>query len=269
MKAIGSVTNMQSGPDINDLIRQAQAQAQTQATLTKASTPDAINRSAAFNVLELDLSSSVFPDVPPGYALYYLREGSHPAGRVTIKGAGAWENMAPGEFFSGYFDGLKLVRGSRSVTSGRARLLVVQSPGVVTGMIPETNAAGNLGGGLVGPSGATTQTRNSAAGNVPALITDGVDVSGCRGFRVTLASINAASTLSGAGTVRIWRASTRNPIGSGWFRTSIDFDADVSGVQYLQFPDQVLAVPEGRVYAEAVSVTNSAGDLYVAIETWG
>lgn len=256
---------------LSALIRQTQ-EVQRSSSPTLAPMAPSINQAGSFQVLEHSLSSAVLPDTPPGYALYFLREGSAPGARITIRGAGTWENMAPGECFSGRFDSLKLERGSRSVTSGTVRLLVVMSPGVVAGMVPETSSAGNLGGGLVGPNGATSQTRNHATANVPAAVTDGVDVTGCRGFRVLLASNDAASTLSGGGSVRIWRQSSRSAVNSGtWFKTSLVYNdlSDFTSVQYAQLPDEELKVSEGRVYAEAVSVTNSAGVLLVAVETWG
>ncbi len=241
--------------------------AELAAAISNAAAGDApvINRTGAFSIVALDLSSSSFNPVNvTGYAFVVLPD-STPGTLLDIDCGGSWSAMAPGQWFTGHFDSVQIRRSSNSVTSGTARILIVRDPRVGVGQFPDTSASGGLGGGAVGPAGAGTQTAASAAGNIPTAATDGVSLEGVSGVRVIL-SAAAAQTLSGAGTVRLWLYDSTL---ARWVRGRIDYSVDIGTVRDIVFPDEVVRVPRGRIYAEAISVTVSGGALTVTIQTWG
>lgn len=219
-----------------------------------------------FDELDFDLSNAARAITSQrGFGVLYLREGSTPGGRLTLTGgAGRWNNMAPGDAFHSPFDELRAERGDRSVSVGTARLMVLRDPRV------ELNPSGlsdNISGSElvapVGPNGALVQT--AAALNAPMLEEDGVRLEGIRGARI-LVSADAGQTLSGTGTVLLylWIEELAR-----WARGSIEYNVLGFSGRDAVFPDEVVSVPNGALYAEARNVGVSAGALTVRIQTWG
>lgn len=118
----------------------------------------------------------------------------------------------------------------------------------------------------VGPSGATTQTANSAAGNVPVL-TDGISIANQNRLRIIL-SAASGQTLSGAGTLRLWLCDAvlarcvRNQNVILAVTESVKRDA------LFEDLDIGIGADGQRAYVEAVSVTSSSGALTVTLQTW-
>jgi hypothetical protein len=117
----------------------------------------------------------------------------------------------------------------------------------------------------IGPAGASTQTANSAAGNIPTAATDGVSLDGqCR----VLITVSAASgqTLSGGGTLVFWYYDATlarwavNVEGTNPPMTSASGSRDSTVFVRRTFP-------AGRFYVEADTVTSSGGALTVRVRT--
>lgn len=226
---------------------------------------EVMNRTGAFSIQTLDLSTATFaPLNVTGYGFVFLPDSAAGA-LLDVDCGGEWTAFAPGQWFTGHFDSVQIKRNANSVQSGSARVLIVRDPRVAVGMLPESISGGALSQSAVGPAAATTQTANSAAGNIPTAAGDGVPLEGVTGVRVIL-SAAAGQTLSGAGTVRLWLYDSSL---ARWVRGRIDYAVDLGSVRDLVFPDEVVRVPRGRIYAEAISVTVSGGALTVTIQTWG
>lgn len=275
MKAIGTTKSFNPTSNLNDLIRRTQQASTVDAGLKHATADTPAITGGAFQVLELDLANpgvGITPklDVPGGYGFYYLVEGSDAGGRVNVRGAGEWTSMAPGDYFEGHFSDLKVYRGDTSATSGKARFLVVFAQGFAGGTLRETVAGGSLAGAVVGPGGAATQAVNSAAGNIPTDALDGISIVGGGKVKVVL-SAESTRTLSGGGILRYWHYNASSfPSGTPRARWALlygkQFELDSTlhaGIRDLEFDTETIGVKEGRLYAEAKSVTASGGTTLV------
>lgn len=97
----------------------------------------------------------------------------------------------------------------------------------------------------------------------PTVVTDGMDLGDCTGWRVIL-SADSGQTLSGAGNVQIWLWS--NLLGR-WVRNKqLDYSVTESAVRDAASPDQPTYVGYGRIFAQVVGVTASSGNITTQIE---
>jgi hypothetical protein len=123
----------------------------------------------------------------------------------------------------------------------------------------------------VGPAGATTQTANSAAGNIPTAAGDGVSL---KGQCLVSVQICAASgqTLSGGGTAVFWWlnetavAPATAPVWSTLVEGTNPALTSASGLRCVIIATREVA-PFGRLYVEADTVTASGGSLTVNMQT--
>lgn len=141
-----------------------------------------------------------------------------------------------------------------------ALILCLLLPALATGQTAPVDMA-------VGPAGASTQTANSAAGNIPTAATDGVALKNqCR----ALVTVSAASgqTLSGGGTLVFWYYDANlarwavNIEGTNPPMTAASGVRDITIAVRRTFPSSV-----ARMYVEADTVTSSSGALTVRIRT--
>lgn len=228
----------------------------------------------AFAPLAYDLTQAgPVPCDTPGYGLYFPRAGNDAAARLTVdfRGGGRVVNIKPGALIITPFKAITISRGTTTgaATTGTATLTVFTTP---SASFRETVDGGDPGGALtakaMGPGGASTQTINSAAGNVPTTVGDGVSLLGKTGFRVTV-SASAGQTLSGGGSIRLWGRSTNLARYAKKPFAYLDL-SDATTQRDWMGPDEIVSVPDGELYAEAVSVTASGGaSLSVNIDTWG
>ncbi len=118
----------------------------------------------------------------------------------------------------------------------------------------------------LGPGDTSTQTVNSAAGNVPTSATDGLSLRGVCGLRATV-SAESGQTLSGAGTIKFWYYDTT--LATPRWMLNQDLSVNVTSTKRdAVLQDYSVLVGYGRVYLEAVSVTASGGTtLVVRLET--
>jgi hypothetical protein len=114
----------------------------------------------------------------------------------------------------------------------------------------------------VGPAGALTQLRGSAAGNIPTLATDGLALATGHHAAYAVLSAPAAATLSG-GLLVWWRF---NSIVGRWGETLIQ-EAFATGRRDAAGLEQLIqALNLGdRLYVEARSVTHSSGAADVVV----
>ena len=226
-----------------------------------------LNNRSAFRELLLDLTNATFePQASTGYGIVFCRTGSNPAARLTIRIGGQVTEFAPGDRITGRFEAFEVLRSSLSAATGTARLVLITQPDCNYEEQPKSKEDGILRSAGVGPSGASTQTINSAAGNVPVSASDGVSLQGVGGYRAIL-SAASGQTLSGAGTIRLWYYDATL---ARWMRSQdLSYTVSDSGVRDIVFQDVEVLVPQGRVYAEAVSVTASGGALTLTVQTWG
>jgi hypothetical protein len=109
-----------------------------------------------------------------------------------------------------------------------------------------------------------TSNQTAASGLVPTLITQGLNLADCVGFRVIL-SAESGKTLSGAGSIQIYCYDSTL---AEWVRNP-DLDLTVTSshasVRRVAFPDQAVFVPWGRVYGVPVGITQSGGGTTVDI----
>ena len=117
----------------------------------------------------------------------------------------------------------------------------------------------------VGPSAATTQTANSAAGNEPALAADGLNIQGLSACRVVL-SAASGQTLSGAGTLRFWYYDTS--LARWILNQDVTIPVTTSSRRDMVSQDYQILISAGRVYVEADTVTSSSGALTVTLHCW-
>lgn len=237
-----------------------------------------INERAGHTTFEFDLGDTRF--TTPGYievptaawGLVYSLQGSVPGGALDLDFdlGGIAENVQPGAVLRAPFRRFSIRRNSVSITSGNVVLRLQREPDVEYDELSRGPAAGVLGnpsGAGVGPAGATTQAYNSAAGNIPTALTDGLSLAGVRGVRAQV--ISAAGSTISAGELHWWQLDTPSGL---WGETAFTQVYALATANRVWFPgDFENWVPEGRVYPEWRSGTNSAasGAFTVRLYTWG
>lgn len=224
-----------------------------------------INLSGGFRERDLALSSLV-TDTFNGraFGLVYQVEGSDPGGRLNFDfGAGGrLTNQPPGLMLPVQFDALEISRGSRSVSGGdNARILYLVTEQAAAAYFysnPNPLSGGNARGGAVGPSGAVTQARNTAAdgANIPVLATDGMSLVGLNGFRVIIQTTLAVQTLV-SGSIRYWYYDDDIAV---WMLVGVQALNIADGVGYTRwaFSEELAPTGYGRIYPEVV-LGNSSG----------
>jgi hypothetical protein len=104
----------------------------------------------------------------------------------------------------------------------------------------------------------------------PTADTEGMDLSGCAGFRVVVSAVTG-QTLDGTGTMKAWVYSTSL---ARWCRNpSLDFPITASGVSWTNVrdrasPDYEVSVRYGRVLFAPSSVGTSSGEPVTQVEAW-
>lgn len=237
--------------------RAQQAQQEAILRVPENTPPISINQEGGFEILEIDLSATIREYPQRGHGVYFLPD-SPPSARLNLISGGRWTSIAPGQFFEGFFDGLKFERTSGSIDSGLARLLILKTPNARAGLLPGIRACGVQ-------SFIETQNRN-AVDNTPSGATDGYPLVGVRSIRVGVGAENG-QTLSGGGTLRFWHLLTAGvggpvSVSNNWTLNQdmiLSLGADASGQQYVVFPEVAIDVPVGRIHVEARSVTSSGG----------
>lgn len=249
-------------------------------TRKRQTTPPVNRRGGHWNPT-FDLSDARFTNpgyiefLGDGWQLVVSIQGTVPGAVLDFDFDGGGEQLQcePGAVLKGFFQGVRIKRNANSVQTGQVRLRVQTQPDVEYGELAKAGLQGTLGnpgGAGVGPAGATTQLYNSAAGNIPTAATDGVSLAGVRGVRA-IVKANAASTITVAvGLLAWWQFST---VDNAWGETDMSDSPLGNGVaRNIWVPnDKEVWVPEGRIYAEARSMTNSggAGAFTVRLQTWG
>lgn len=240
-------------------VRKFQQAHEEQAALRVAEkvAPAPIGNEGSFDLVEYDLSTVFRPLPQKGYGIYFLPD-SPPSARLNLKTGGRWTSFAPGQFFEGYFDGVQFERADASVDTGIARLLVLKTPNARAGIFAGLDQSGTQ-------AFIETQNRNNT-NNTPSGATDGYPLIGVKRMKVFVGAENG-QTLSGGGTLRIWRLLTAGAggpvsVANNWTLDQdhiISLGADASGQQYVTFPGFENDVPFGRIHVEARSVTSSGG----------
>lgn len=269
--------------DFSALLRQATEQLQVEGQHASAALADrkaspSINKRGGFKNLTFDLGDARFTspgyiEIPSGgWSIVYSVQGSTPGGALDFDFdlGGQQLNVQPGGVMRAPFERMRIARNSGSLTAGTVVLRVQVEPDVEYDELARGVSGGtvtNPGGTGSGPAGATTQTYNSAAGNIPTAATDGISLSGLRGVRA-IVKANGASTITPAvGSLNWWQFSTAD---NAWGET--DF-ADICSVtrNIWVAPEKEIWVPEGRIYCEVRSMTNSGGSgaFTVRLQGWG
>lgn len=237
-----------------------------------------INKRGGFFTYEFDLGDARFTapgyiEVPVGgWEVVYSLQGSAPGGSLDVDFdlGGISENVQPGAVLRAPFDRFTLRRNAASITTGNVVLRIQKEPDAQYDELdrgPASGVLGNPGGAGVGPAGATTQAYNSAAGNIPTAATDGLSLVGVRGVRAQV--ISAAATTISAGELHWWQYDTVLGL---WGETAFTQVYALATANRIWFPgDYENWVPEGRVYPEWRSGTNSGGSgaFTVRLFTWG
>lgn len=237
-----------------------------------------INKRGGFKVATFDLGDARF--TTPGYievasggwAIVYSVQGSTPGGALDFDFdlGGQQLNVQPGAIMRSPFERFTIRRNSGSLQAGAIQLRIATEPDADYDELYRGASGGTLvnpTGTGSGPAGATTQTYNSAAGNIPTAATDGINLAGLRGVRA-IVKVNGASTITpNVGALVWWQWSTAD---AAWGETDMQ---DVPSVtRNIWVPnDKEIWVPEGRIYAEARSLTNSGGSgaFTVRLQGWG
>lgn len=215
-------------------------------------------------------------ECPHGWGLIYSIQGSDAGGVLDFDfDAGGVETLCePGAVLRGPFSRVVIRRNANSMTVGAVMLRLLTEPDADYGELAKGTPGGQLGnpgGAGLGPSGATTQAYNSAAGNIPALSTDGLSLVGASGVRAQVISAVGSTISVGVGQLVWWQYDTVTGL---WGETDM-VDVPLSGsatARRIWFPNEKeIWVPEGRIYAELRSATNSAGSgsFTVRLYTWG
>lgn len=237
------------------------------------------NQRGGHEPFNLDLSDARFTS--PGYieypatgqALVYSIQGSTPGGVLDFDFDGGGQELfcIPGAKLIGPFSRVIIKRNPASITSGSVYLRIINQPDVDYTELARLTPGGVLGnpsGAGVGPAGATTQAYNVTT-NIPSLATDGLSLQGVSGVRAQVISA-AGSTIAG-GQLIWWQYDTVTGL---WGETDMvdDWAAIPRTARRIWFPlDKQVWVPEGRIYPELRSATNSAGAgaFTVRLYTWG
>jgi len=176
---------------------------------------ESINKRGGFVNLTFDLGDSRFTtpgyiEVPVGkcWSIVYSVQGSTPGGALDFDFdlGGQQLNVQPGGIMRAPVERFTIKRNAGSVTTGTVVLRVQKEPDAEYDELFRGISNGSLGnpsGAGVGPGGATTQTYNSAAGNIPTAATDGVSLAGVRGARL-IVKANGASTITPAVGQAVW-----------------------------------------------------------------
>lgn len=237
-----------------------------------------INERGGFTTYEFELDDARFTtpgyiEVPTsGWSLVYSLQGSAPGGALDVDFdlGGIAENVQLGAILRGYFKRFIVRRNAASLQSGHVVLRIQREPDVEYDELDRgasNGVLGNPGGAGVGPAGATTQAYNSAAGNIPTALTDGLSLVGVRGVRAQV--ISALGSTISTGELHWWQLDTPSGL---WGETSFMQLYALATANRVWFPgDWENWVPEGRIYPEWRSGTNSggAGAFTVRLYTWG
>lgn len=201
-----------------------------------------------------------------GYAVHFLKEGSHPGYRLTLEfDAGErFERVAPGDTVRGNFSAVKVFRFETNVQglgiSGFApiRLVIAKTPDARFEESDERSHCGLYTKAVT--SGTTghepTHSTDGTDGHTP---NEGVNIYGARGFRVSMYTVDNSNIT--AGSVRIW---IFHPVYLRWFLTPLEY-AVKTGVPTQTFGDELLGVKAGWLYAEPVGLTSAGGGFISTI----
>lgn len=237
-----------------------------------------INERGGFTTYEFDLGDARlttpgYIEVPTqGWSIVYSIQGSAPGGAIDVDFdlGGISENVQPGAILRGFFKRFIVRRNALSIGAGAVVLRIQREPDVEYDELARGDANGVLGnptGAGVGPAGATTQAYNSAAGNIPTAVTDGLSLVGVRGVRAQVVSALGSTIV--AGELHWWQLDTPSGL---WGETSFTQVYALAVARRIWFSgDFENWVPEGRIYPEWRSGTNSAGAgaFTVRLYTWG
>lgn len=236
------------------------------------------NQRGGRSVFTFDLGDARF--TAPGYIEYsvggtcliYSVQGSVNGGVLDFDfDAGGQELYCiPGAKLNGPFSRVLIKRNAASVSAGAVQLRIQKQPDVTYEELARGFPSGTLGNpsqGGVGPAGATTQAYNSAAGNIPTAATDGISLAGAAGVRAIVKSNGATTITPAVGALVWWQYSTAD---AAWGETDFQDIPSVTRNIWIA-PEKEIWVPEGRVYCEARSMTNSggAGAFTMRLATWG
>lgn len=233
--------------------------------------------------LSFDLSDSRFTgggviEVPmSGWGLVYSIQGSDAGGVLDFDfdAGGVEEQCEPGAVLKGPFSGFRIRRNALSMTVGTVRIRLLTEPDADYGELAKGitgGALGNPSGGGIGPAGATTQAYNSAAGNIPTAATDGLSLVGVTGVRANVISAVGSTMTVGVGLLVWWQYDTVTGLWGETDMTDVPLGGASATARRIWIPnDKQIWVPEGRIYPELRSATNSAGSgsFTVRLYTWG
>lgn len=252
----------------------------SQALADRKASP-AINKRGGFKNLTFDLGDARFStpgyiEVPSGgWSIVYSVQGSTPGGALDFDFdlGGQQLNVQPGAILRAPVERFTLRRNSGSVTAGTVVLRIQVEPDAEYDELARGSSSGSLtnpSGTGSGPAGATTQTYNSAAGNIPTAATDGISLAGLRGVRAIVKASGANTITVGVGGIAWWQFSTAD---NAWGETDM-FDVPLANgvARNIWVPnDKEIWVPEGRIYAEVRSMTNSGGSgaFTLRLQGWG
>lgn len=206
-----------------------------------------------------------------GWGFWFPLQGNDGAAALDLDlGGGGILTIVPGQRVRVPFSRLQIRVNSNSITSGTAKLMVFKRADVDVFSTQLRDTGSTYSQSVVAPNGAATQASNSAAGNVPISSSDGVALANVKALRV-IVSAGAGNTLTiGTGEVRFWYY---NATLGRWIRSDVYIAPDLTAASYRDWVSQDLTVlipsSADRVYAEAKSITASAGSLTVTIQRYG
>jgi len=220
-------------------------------SLSAIAPPRGLNVTGSIRFATVNLADSGYKDLGACRGFYLMRDGSEALGRVVADVGNETPPIGPGVEIRGPIGQLRLKRGDGSAETGIIRVALFLSddarivePPVLTGKAIKYD---------VGPDGETSQAYNSPAGNVPIAENDGAPLQNAAAFKVLL--YTSSGNIEAGGKIVLWFFNN-----GAWHESPFTYDVfDIAGA-YATFGDEIVKLADGRVYAEARSVTNSGGD---------
>lgn len=206
-------------------------------------------------VVQLAALSAAPVSIGGGYGLLFDPALSTPGVVVSVSTGQSSGLIAPGWKTNVPFDQAVLTFVSGSPTVGQAVFWLGTQPDVDLSV----EYVGSSGEGQARIAGPYSAANNSTA-NVPSVVTDGIDITGCKGVRAIM-KCNAAETLTTAGTGIWW---LWDPSEAAWYESEVQTTM-VTGRNRFCTADQVITVSSGRAFFEPRSFVSSGAN---AIQVW-
>lgn len=220
----------------------------------------AIAMAGAFAEINVDMAKIADPTSYPnglefntsGFGLLVSQFGSQANARVKLAfdAEPFLTSVGPGRYFRGRFQKLIIKADDDSVAYGNLKLIVIKHPQFDVGELLNAAAVGTLRQASYAPGYNVTT-------NVPALATDGIDITNCKGVRATVEL--SSSTING-GVFVFWYY---DPVTAKWYESPVQ-ETIVTGRIRAVSSDQLVTAGFGRCYVEVRSITAAAGTPTVA-----